>query len=59
MKMLVRSDGAVHAHAGDLAVPGQAQYVGREAFFAVDPATDAAWTPAGLNTAEFGYKWVA
>jgi hypothetical protein len=59
MKMLMRSNSATYEHAGDLAAPGQAQYVGREAFFAVDPATDEAWTPATLNAAEFGYKWVA
>jgi hypothetical protein len=59
MKMLVRSDGTVFEYAGDLTAPGQAQYVGREAFFAVDPATLEAWTPAALNAAEFGYKWVA
>jgi hypothetical protein len=56
---LVRSDSATYEHTGDLTVPGQAQYVGREGFFAVDPATDEAWTPAALNAAEFGYKWVA
>jgi hypothetical protein len=59
MKMLVRSGSTTYEHAGDLTTPGQAQYVGREAFFAVDPATLEAWTPAALNAAQFGYKWVA
>jgi len=50
------SAGSTHLSGG--ITPG-ATYVNHQSFVVVDPNTGAAWTIAGRNAAEFGYKFIS
>ena len=57
LQHIVRSGGTTYATA-NLAVPKDGNYHSRSTLYATDPATSAAWTPAGVNALEIGVKAV-
>jgi hypothetical protein len=57
---LGNKSGAVTGWSGtDITLPAQAAYVVRSQFFPLDLATGAAWTGAGVNAIEVGFKVMA